>query len=115
LGEQNVSSLPSSVAQLFRYVAGLAFDAQPDYERCRGFFAAELRQTGGKIDLSSGGAVNGKAATAAKKKKSASPLKPVVVAKKRKSASLSPVKKAKSGVNGTAAGRRKAIVDDSVR
>ena len=115
---KNVASLPSPVAQLFKYVASLGFDALPDYERCRGFFAAEMRQTGGKIDLQA--AATKKKTTAKKspvKKVSTSPLKSVVVAtKKKRTPSLSPVKKKRGGVNGsTPVGKRKVVVEDSMR
>ena len=110
-----MASLPSPVAQLFKYVASLGFDALPDYERCRGFFAAEMRQTGGKIDLQA--AATKKKTTAKKspvKKVSTSPLKSVVVATKK--LSLSPVKKKRGGVNGsTPVGKRKVVVEDSMR
>jgi len=49
----NVAHLPPSTQNLFNYVAKLKFEAEPDYDKCRGFFNKEMKQTGGKIIIDS--------------------------------------------------------------
>ncbi|XP_023328251.1 serine/threonine-protein kinase VRK1 isoform X2 [Eurytemora carolleeae] len=47
----SVSNLSKPTQNLFNYVKNLEFTAEPDYDKCRSFFSAELKQTGGKINL----------------------------------------------------------------
>jgi hypothetical protein len=86
---QRVTSLPASQQQLFKYVASLGFQDIPDYDKCRAFFKDEMKQSGGRIDLSSGAAAATKSPVKSAAKKS--PVKSAPAAK------LSPVKKAAAG------------------
>jgi len=48
---KNIMSLPKQVQYFMKYVAELKFEEEPDYNRLRGFFTAEVKKSGGHLDL----------------------------------------------------------------
>jgi len=51
---KNTASMPTQVQEFMKYVAGLKFEEKPDYDKMRGFFMAEVKKSGGKLDLVNG-------------------------------------------------------------
>jgi len=48
---KNVAGLPKPVQDFMKYVVGLKFEEEPDYNKLRMFFTAEVKKCGGKLDL----------------------------------------------------------------
>jgi len=48
---KNTANMPTQVQEFMKYVAGLKFDEKPDYDKLRGLFMAEVKKSGGKLDL----------------------------------------------------------------
>merc|ERR1719186_1527562 len=48
---KNVAGLPKPVQEFMKYVAGLKFEEEPDYDELRGFFTPEVKKVGGKLEL----------------------------------------------------------------
>merc|ERR1719431_533318 len=51
---KNTASMPKQVQDFMMYVAGLKFEEKPDYDKLRGFFMAEVKKSGGRLDLANG-------------------------------------------------------------
>jgi len=51
---KNTVSLPRQVQDFMKYVVGLKFEEEPDYEKLRGYFMAEVKKSGGNLDIGDG-------------------------------------------------------------
>lgn len=49
---KNVTGLPANVQDFMKYVAGLNFEEEPDYDMLRGFFMPEVKKADGRLELS---------------------------------------------------------------
>merc|ERR1711892_1429571 len=52
---KNIRCLPKQEQDFMKYVGGLNFEEEPDYNRLRGFFMAEVKKNGGQLGLSAVG------------------------------------------------------------
>merc|ERR1719186_1285231 len=52
---KNVAGLPKPVQEFMKYVAGLKFEEEPDYDELRGFFTPEVKKVGGKLEVNGEG------------------------------------------------------------
>jgi len=55
---KNMVGLPKQVQEFMKYVAGLKFEEEPDYDKLRGLFMSEVKKCGGRMDLGDGGEVS---------------------------------------------------------
>merc|ERR1719186_894483 len=79
---KNVAGLPKPVQEFVKYVAGLKFEEEPDYDELRGFFTPEVKKVGGKLEVNGEGEKvtnSGVGGDGVKKGKKAAGKRPAVI------------------------------------